>query len=43
MAWQSVSRPEARPQKCAEGFLLGDKKAWPFKLEVDWIKVTTAE
>ena len=25
------------------GFLLGDKKAGPFKLEVDWIKVTKAE
>ena len=25
------------------GFHLGDKKAGPFKLEVDWIKVTNAE
>jgi monofunctional biosynthetic peptidoglycan transglycosylase len=25
------------------GFLLGDKKAGPFKLEVDWIKVTKAK
>ena len=25
------------------GFLLGDKKAGPFKLEVEWIKVTKAE
>ena len=25
------------------GFHLGDKKAGPFKLEVDWVKVTTAE
>ena len=25
------------------GFLLADKKAGPFKLEVDWIKVTKAE
>jgi monofunctional biosynthetic peptidoglycan transglycosylase len=25
------------------GFHLGDKKPGPFKLEVDWIKVTTAE
>ena len=25
------------------GFRLGDKKAGPFKLEVDWIKVTKAE
>ncbi len=25
------------------GFLLGDKKAGPFKLEVEWIKVVTAE
>ena len=25
------------------GFLLGDKKAGPFKLEVEWIKVITAE
>ena len=25
------------------GFLLADKKAGPFKLDVDWIKVTTAE
>jgi monofunctional biosynthetic peptidoglycan transglycosylase len=25
------------------GFLLGDKKAGPFKLEIEWIKVITAE
>ncbi len=25
------------------GFLLADKKAGPFKLEVDWIKVIEAE
>jgi monofunctional biosynthetic peptidoglycan transglycosylase len=25
------------------GFLLGDKKAGPFKLEVEWMKVTKAE
>ena len=25
------------------GFLLGDKKAGPFKLEVEWIKVVRAE
>ena len=25
------------------GFLLGDKRAGPFKLEVDWIKVTKSE
>jgi monofunctional biosynthetic peptidoglycan transglycosylase len=25
------------------GFLLGDKKAGPFKLEVDWIKITKAK
>ena len=25
------------------GFLLGDKKAGPFKLEVEWIKVTKAD
>jgi monofunctional biosynthetic peptidoglycan transglycosylase len=27
----------------ALGFLLGDKKAGPFKLEVDWVKVTKAK
>ena len=27
----------------ALGFLLGDKKAWPFKLEVEWIKVERAK
>ena len=32
------------PSKVAGlGFLLGDKKAGPFKLEVDWIKVTKSE
>ena len=25
------------------GFLLGDKKAGPFKLEVEWIKVSNAK
>ncbi len=27
----------------ALGFLLGDKKAGPFKLEVEWIKVDRAK
>ncbi|QDT96716.1 CIA30 family protein [Gimesia aquarii] len=30
------------PQVNSIGFLLGDKKAGPFKLEVDWIKVEAA-
>ncbi|QDU10287.1 CIA30 family protein [Gimesia aquarii] len=31
------------PQVNSIGFLLGDKKAGPFKLDVDWIKVEAAQ
>jgi monofunctional biosynthetic peptidoglycan transglycosylase len=39
--------PNAKPLNPSEitsvGFLLSDKKAGPFKLEVDWIKASKAE
>ena len=41
--WFGRSVPDAGPVKAEDvnglGFLLGDKKAGPFKLEVEWIKV----
>ena len=44
--WRGRMFPDQKldPSKVnSVGFLLGDKKAGPFKLEVDWIKVTKAE
>jgi len=44
--WRGRMFPDQKldPRKVnSVGFLLGDKKAGPFKLEVDWIKVKHAE
>jgi monofunctional biosynthetic peptidoglycan transglycosylase len=44
--WRGRVFPDQRldPSKVnSVGFLLADKKAGPFRLEVDWIKVTKAE
>jgi monofunctional biosynthetic peptidoglycan transglycosylase len=44
--WRGRMFPDQKldPSKVnSVGFLLADKKAGPFKLEVDWIKVTKAE
>jgi hypothetical protein len=41
--WRGRVFPSQKLDASSVGFFLGDEKAWPFKLELDWIKVTTAE
>ena len=40
--WQTVNDGVNPTEVNAVGFLLGDKKAGPFELEVEWIKVVRA-